>query len=70
MSCIRNTVPKQLGLKLVFNKIIKRSHGMAACHNWELLLIMSGGVSLWLKAEPCPIADNCHQVLNMSLNVW
>lgn len=63
-------MPKQFGLKMVFNKFIKRSHGVAACHSWELDLIMFGGISLWLKTEPYPIAYNCHQVLNMSLNVW
>lgn len=67
---MEDTVPKQLGLKLVFNRVIKRSRDVAACHSWELDLIMSGGVSLWLKAEPCPIAYKCHQVLNPSLNVW
>lgn len=66
---MEDTVPKQLSLKLFFNKVIKRLHGVAACHVWELDLVMSGGVSLWLKAEPCPIAYNCHQVLNPSLNV-
>lgn len=63
-------MPKWLGLKSICNKVIKRSHGVAACHSWELDLTMSGGVSLWLEAEPCPIACNCHRVLNMSLNVW
>lgn len=67
---MEDTVPKQLDLKVVFNKVIKRSHGVAACHSWELDLIMSGRVSLWRKAETCPIAYNCHQVVNPSLNVW
>lgn len=62
-------MPNQLGLKMVFNKVIKSSHGVAACHSWKLDLVMSGGVSLWLKAEPCSIAYNCHQVLYMPLNV-
>ena len=63
-------MPNQLILKMVFSKFIKRSQGVAACRSWELDLIVSGGVSLWLKAEPCPIAYNCHRVLSMSLNVW
>lgn len=67
---MEDTVPKQLGLKVVFNKVIKSSRGVAACHSWELDLIVSGRVSLWLKAELCPIAYNCHQVVNPSLNVW
>lgn len=67
---MEDTVPKQLGLKVVFNKVKKRSRGVAACHSWKMDLIMSGEVSLWLKAEPCPIAYSGHQVVNPSLNVW
>lgn len=53
---MEDTVSKQLSLKLVFNKVIKRSRGVAACHSWELDLVMSDGISLWLKSKPCPIA--------------
>lgn len=67
-------MPRQLGLKMIFKKFIKTARGVAGCHSWKLDLLTSEGppgvVCLWLKANPCIIAHNCHQVLNMSLNVW
>lgn len=70
---MEDTVPRQLVLKMIFNKFIERACGVAACHRWKLDLLRSEGltdvVCRWLKAKPCIIAHNCHQVLNMPLNV-
>lgn len=42
---MEDTVPRQLVLKMVFNKFIERACGVAACHRWKLDLLRSEGLT-------------------------